>query len=616
MNQRVLNLANRMRLKKANDEKFVLILGAGASIPSGVKPTQKLMEELLALYGKDLVEGKVEDRFDKLWKRTGDDERLLYLKPYLSNDPSPGYAKLANLIEAGYFDLALTFNFDDLVETSLDAIGFKGLQRIIRGETVDDQMAKLIQTSNKPFKLVKLHGSLTSTNHFFFDVNEMFQYPEPIKTLVANVTSRDLIMCGYAFRDFCVLNTFAKEGGSIVCVNPAGVPDNLRGFLKPRRSEDMSIDVGFDDFFDELHKELLTAPAPKPDKARPNPFKFLESYEVEEHETFKGRQHEIAEFKEAMDASTPPRVLIVAGPAKSGKTSLVKAGLIPALDEKKYAAVYTRCREEMEKALPALPVALWPDYANIAKMTLPDTLKQIANMWPDKRIVLFLDQFDRVAGPPDHPAPMRAANLTKTLAELLPASEQLTLALVVVDDAMIATTLYPFLSKMGVVPITVRCELFEKDQVSTIIRALATQGGLQLEDAIVDDLVDIYEKKKALTTEQRFTLAHIQAICHILAASADGPTIAKPSYTQAFNNNLSALHQAINACDFISFVEDLAWSDAVWFRNMLNVPLKESKERIARFIKDNYRKLPPPKDAAKTDYRMPFDARGAKGRVP
>src|SRR3954470_22616669 len=54
VNPKVKNLANLMKLKKRQGETFVLMLGAGASIGSGVVPTTKLMEDLLNEFGQDL----------------------------------------------------------------------------------------------------------------------------------------------------------------------------------------------------------------------------------------------------------------------------------------------------------------------------------------------------------------------------------------------------------------------------------------------------------------------------------------------------------------------------------------------------------------------------------
>src|SRR4051812_15731555 len=149
-----------MKLKKRQSETFVLMLGAGASISSGVVPTTKLMEDLLNEFGQDLdPNDRLEDRFDKLWQRTSDRDRRILLQPYLEHTPSVGYEKLAALVDAGYFELALTFNFDDLLEKSLTTFGFHDYKRVIRGETIDEEMQKLVDATEPRFKLIKLHGS-------------------------------------------------------------------------------------------------------------------------------------------------------------------------------------------------------------------------------------------------------------------------------------------------------------------------------------------------------------------------------------------------------------------------------------------------------------------------
>ena len=161
MNPKVRNLANLMRLKKRSGEKLVLMLGAGASLSSGVKLTSVIMQELVDNFGQDLpATDRIEDRFDRVWQRTPDATRRDFLKQYLDHAPSPGYAKLAALVEAGYFDVVLTFNFDDLVESSFNGIGFTDFGRIIRGETKDEEMQTLVDSAAPRAKIVKLHGSL------------------------------------------------------------------------------------------------------------------------------------------------------------------------------------------------------------------------------------------------------------------------------------------------------------------------------------------------------------------------------------------------------------------------------------------------------------------------
>jgi hypothetical protein len=588
-----------MKLKKRQGEKFVLMLGAGASMSSGVVRTPQLMEELLRDFGSDLNgNDRLEDKFDKLWKRTSDRDRGAFLKPYLEHTPSVGYTKLAALIEAGYFDIALTFNFDSLLEKSLTGIGFSDFKSVIRGETIDEEMQKLVDATEPRFKLIKLHGSLASSDHFLFDINEMNEYPAAVGALVTRITSRDIVTCGYGFKDVCVIRAFSQRGGSVVCVSPSGVPRELRGFLKDRRSDDLAIDSDFDTFFGELYNELLAPPpaAAVVQKAPPNPFKFLESYESADAESFAGRDEEIGRFKQALSKNPPPRVVIVAGPAKAGKTSLVRAGILPTLDPTTHAGIYLRCQREFEKTLPA---ELWPTDASAASLTLKAALQRLAAESPDHRVVLFLDQFDRATAAFDLTTRSGRAGLTTFVAEqLASAADNLTTVLVVIDDSALVQTLCQACIDQGVSWSIVQCAAFERADVASIIQTLATKGGFEFDQRIIDEMLQSYDQTKSSSTpDQRFTLAHIQTVCHILAATR---TVDYDSYRHAFDNNLKALHQAINVCDIISFVEDFSWSDAVWFRNMIKVPLKESKERIADFIKSHYEELVPKPSANRT----------------
>ena len=612
VNPKVKNLANLMKLKKRQGEKFVLMLGAGASMSSGVVRTPQLMEELLRDYGSDLNgNDRLEDKFDKLWKRSSDRDRRALLQPYLDKTPSSGYAKLAALIQAEFFDVALTFNFDTLLEKSLSAIGFSDVKTVIRGETIDDEMQKLVDATEPRFKIIKLHGSLSSSDHFLFDVNEMNEYPAAINALVARVTSRNILTCGYAFKDVCVLRSFAQRGESVVCVSPSGVPRELRGFLKERRSDDMAIESDFDTFFGELYNELL-APTPVasstiPEKAPANPFKFLESYESGDAESFAGRDEEIGRFKQAL--SKNPRIIIIAGPAKAGKTSFVRAGVLPTLDPNTHTPIYLRCQREFEKTLPA---ELWPTDPLAATLTLKAALQRLAAESPDHRVVLFLDQFDRATSAFDVTSKLGRTNLTAFLSDqLMGATDNLTIALVVIDDSVLVQTLCQACIDQGVGWSIVQCAAFDKDDVARIIQTLATKGGFEFDQRIIDEMLQSYEQTKGSSApEQRFTLAHIQTVCHILAATR---TVDYESYRHAFDNNLKALHQAINVCDIISFVEDFSWSDAVWFRNMIKVPLKESKERIADFIKSHYEELVPKPSTKRTLGTM--DARAVGRRT-
>lgn len=606
MKDQIQSLANRIKANREQGDKFVIMLGAGASISSGVPPTDQIMGTLLEKFGGDIQGDSTKRRFDQLWQRTTDRERETWLKPYLDKNPSLGYTRLARLIEEGYFDLVLTFNFDNLLEKALQAAEFADYKPIIRGETKEDEMHKLVLAREPRCKLLKLHGSLRSSHHFLFDADEMFQYPQAIASLIETITSGHVMMCGYAFRDDCVIRAFASKGESIVSVDPAGPPERLRPLLRLRNSESFAIRAGFDEFFSELYGELMEPTAPtRRQKPLPNPFKFLESYGVNDRDALMKREEETKEFFRLLSKAPPPDVIVIFGPETSGKTSLVRAGLESRLDAKRYRGVYLRCQPDLGHTLSqALSVE---GAAKPESLEVPVALRRIAEQQPERRTVLFLDQFERVtrqfqlnrAGKRDLQAFIKA----ELFRDKYP---NLTMVLVVTDKDSPGWRLFKGAVDAGRVAGLVECSLLEKQHVAEIITTLAQQVGLEFDAKIIEELAEHYEiAHKVESPDRQFTLAHVQAVCHILAGT---PKLDYDTYKRAFQKNLEALNQAINVCHIISFVEDFSWPDSAWLRNIIKVPLQESKDQIARFITLHYRELVPESSA-------PGNGRQAAGRA-
>ena len=582
-----------MRAKKdAGEKPFTLMLGAGASMGSGVPSTPKIMRELLERFGNAITGNTEEERFDLLWRQSADAARRLYLKPYLDLAPSPGYLKLAQLIDAGYFDVVVTFNFDRLLETALDGVDGLGYKTLIRGETVDDEMLHLVELREPRVKVAKLHGSLQSADHFLFAAEEMNRYPEPIEAMLRKVTAADIIICGYAFNDLCVVRAFSEQGGSVVCVDPSGVPKNLRVFTKNRRSEGLAITEYFDRFMEALHGQLLGEPEPiAPVAVLPNPFRFLESYERGDTDTLLGRERETKSFLREMREVPPRGVIVVGGPGKSGKTSLAKAALIPALAAEEHRTVYLRCRADIERSLPREIAPLLAEYAAPAEPAgdIPGTLQQLVEASAPKRVAVFLDQFDRVTTSSQFGTKAGRESFTRFLADQLLKyrDPRLTLVLLVTDEGPLAGQLFELCRDHDVATGLVQCLAFGKEEIAGILRTLAGKAGLTLDPRIIDELAARYEQTRTAAPEKRFTLAHVQAICHLLISTN------LPGYEsyKKIDRNVEALHQAINVSDIISFVEDFGWSDAVQLRNLIKVPLLSSTNDIAEFVKKHFEEL-------------------------
>jgi hypothetical protein len=577
MNDLVDNLANLMK-QEGDRGKFVLMLGAGASMSSGAKPTSRIQEELLGEVGRG-IEGSLEDRFDSMWQRLSDEHRRNKLEPYLELSPSPGYAKLARLVDAGYFDLILTFNYDLLVEKSLEAVRCK-YHRLVRGEIRDEAIETVLEQREPRVKIVKPHGSFQSADYFLFDAGEMLRYPETLETLIKKITARHIIVCGYGFNDDCVIRAFSEQGGLVISVNPGSVPRKLKVIQKGRRSDSWAIASDFDTFFDDLHRALLES-APAPAAPAINPFKFLESYEEEDAGSLMGREDEVKKFREGLSRKRTPKVIIIAGPRRAGKTSLVKAGLLPALDDSQYLGIYVRCKPDLEQSIPRElhREGLCADGCN-----LTDSLEQTRKYADGRHVVLFLDHFDRIMSRPDLQGQRQ---LTEFLATTLFSACQdgLTLALVVLDEGPLLSTLYEQCGALDMPVASVVCPAFDREAVKSIIQTLAQRAGIEFDPYIADHLAGRYAAKGST-----FSLAHVQAVCHMLAGTA---RVSRQAYDQAFRDTEVALDSAINVHQIISFVEDFPWKDAAWLRNMIKVPLKESRDKIAEFITNHYQELIP-----------------------
>lgn len=120
-----------------------------------------------------------------------------------------------------------------------------------------------------------------------------------------------------------------------------------------------------------------------PKAPRPSPYLGLECFQPEDAGRFHGR----AELVSAVLAGIGPRPLVVVGASGSGKSSLLRAGVVPALREHRTAVVLTPGRDPVDA---------------LARCT--------GALASAERAVLVVDQFEELFGP-DVTAPDRTAFL-------------------------------------------------------------------------------------------------------------------------------------------------------------------------------------------------------------
>jgi ABC-type multidrug transport system fused ATPase/permease subunit len=151
-----------------------------------------------------------------------------------------------------------------------------------------------------------------------------------------------------------------------------------------------------------LLTQLSTQFQPKPFTGR-CPYKGLDVFTEEDVDLFFGRERLVAELTERVKKA---RLIVIAGPSGSGKSSLVRAGLLHALkngllpdsDRWLYATLKPG-RDPLEQLALALSRAvkspLIADYIR-QHATEPDALNKCVESLTDQRAILFVDQFEEI----------------------------------------------------------------------------------------------------------------------------------------------------------------------------------------------------------------------------
>ncbi|ENK2091481.1 hypothetical protein AB3A53_000277 [Vibrio vulnificus] len=191
----VKDLAEYMRRAKTENKPFVLFTGAGCSKSAGIPLAFELVEEINEKYALDLKALSDTEKRDYgrcMAALTKDDRREL-LKNYIQKaNINWAHIVQALLLEKGYIQRVLTFNFDNILSRSC---GLLGLYPSIYDFTSAnlDLLNLIIDPS-----IVHLHGQ----SHGFVQLNtdeETKQHAERLSQFVANTLSQSpSIFIGYS----------------------------------------------------------------------------------------------------------------------------------------------------------------------------------------------------------------------------------------------------------------------------------------------------------------------------------------------------------------------------------------------------------------------------------
>jgi len=265
------HLINLIIRRSNSTPNFALLIGAGGSVSSGVRPTYKMIDEWrLQLHEQSKSEEpfekwllkqdwyKDEEEYSILFEKVYDQrsQRRIYIEECVKDArPSWGYIYLSNLIAHDYFNVVFTPNFDDLLHDT--CFLYADLRPIVCAH--DSAVADIRVTSARP-KIIKLHGD------FLYDsIKNTIRETE---TLEKNMRDKfmqfgreyGLVVIGYGGNDrsiMDILNTMLASGNYF----PNGVYWCIRNKASKKLNRLMRQDNiywveidGFDEFMAELHK--------------------------------------------------------------------------------------------------------------------------------------------------------------------------------------------------------------------------------------------------------------------------------------------------------------------------------------------------------------------------
>lgn len=260
---------------------YSLLLGAGASVTSGVRSGQTLVQEWKKEVYEELnqddnitldeffLPGKAPSWYEEvnsyaaLFENRYDLQRhrRMFVEREVSKaKPSMGYAYLVKLIENGFFNTVFTTNFDDLLNEAF--YRFSNNRPIVCAH--DSSISGVTVTSTRP-KIIKLHG-----DYLYENIKATLRETESLETnmkMKFQEFAKDfgLIVIGYSGQDRSIMDILnyllQKEdyfkNGIFWCIRKGdyNIGSELKKLLWRDRVYFVEID-GFDELFAELNHKL------------------------------------------------------------------------------------------------------------------------------------------------------------------------------------------------------------------------------------------------------------------------------------------------------------------------------------------------------------------------
>jgi WD40 repeat protein len=326
MDDAIAQLAKMMRARRAAGVvPYTLLLGSSLSLTPAVRRAVCDSEAWEAFW-------------EKVTRTSPEERRALMHEPLSQLDLQAGCDALAQLVGAGYFNVVLTLNVDDALDNALKALPASEYRVWVHGEVSSQEIVTALDRPTPRIKVVKLRGDVNAYK-LPLTPEATFEFPDDLEDAVMRFLHHDTVIVGDLPFDDDVHRCIRGGDGALWVVTAEG-----NGFLdrakRIRKVGEVIAATEFNAFFTALAEELgvggaeETAPEVTfvPPEQRVNPYRGLEPFEPEHARYFFGREV-LTEI--LVERLRHDRFLAVLGASGSGKSSVVRAGVLPVLAQGK-----------------------------------------------------------------------------------------------------------------------------------------------------------------------------------------------------------------------------------------------------------------------------------------
>jgi len=348
----------------------ISIVGSGLSVAAGLPSWRKLLELMINECEQHVIDFSEGDELRNLLKEGSFAEVADECRSRLGSSlyrnfiqrifhpacakPTPTHRLICQL----GFSAILTTNYDNILEQAyMESRGDYGIPPVYTQENVA-QLARL--ASERRFFILKMHGQPEDIDTIILTERDyqkiIHQHPAYRTALSTIFSTRTVVFIGYGHRD-SDLNFILSEQVSVFkgfgrrhfafLANPRKIllesfSKNYNVTVIPYDSKDNHAELkdNLSSLLKEVNslRQITTKPTSlQPVAIRRCPYKFLDYYDEQDRDLFFGREEEAISVLQFLLAH---RLLILFGQSGVGKTSLLKAAIMPELTHRGYFPIY------------------------------------------------------------------------------------------------------------------------------------------------------------------------------------------------------------------------------------------------------------------------------------